>query len=230
VSVNELGKITVIAAIMGALLVAGLLFRPAAPEPAAVVESAPAEQAIVKQVNVLPPKSLEMLGPAYSEKAVFQDETIRIAFKGSFSEDGVESRLPFWLHNVSGGVVNVLWDRCSIQLPSGNTVNVVNEEGLGAVRPSGGTISIAPAGDLFDAVLPVSQLSWSDEGGWSVSTGILDKGTFTFVLALDVPVLCPKLPPGAPECIEPVPARRDLSERGCAERRVVYYTFRFVVR
>jgi len=228
--VNELGKITVIAAIMGALLVAGLLFRPAAPEPVSVAEPTVTEPAVVPPVNILPPKSLEMLGPVYSEKAIFQDETIRIAFKASFGEDGVESRLPFWLHNVSGGVINVLWSRCSMQLPSGNTVHVVNEEGLAAIRPSGETISVAPGGDLFDAVFPVSQLQWSEEGGWSTSTGVLDAGTFTFVLAIDAPVSCPKLPPGAPECEAPTMTRRDLSERGCAERRIVYYTFRFVVR
>ena len=220
---NDLGKIAVISAIMGALLLFGLLvYRPehTAVEPAPeVVEEAAAE------VTVLPPTSLEMLDPIYSEKAVFQDNTIRIAFNISHTEEGVESRLPFWLHNISNDVIVVLWDRCSIQLPCGNTVNVINEEGFAY----GGPISVAPAGDLFDAVIPISEISWEEEP--IVSTGVLDEATFTFVLAIE------RGTPGAPMAHRTGSGRAELPP-GCepavttiaGEREIVFYTFRFVIR
>ena len=220
---NDLGKIAVIAAIMGALLLFGLLaYRPApaADERELEVIEEPAE------VTVLPPTSLEMLDPIYSEKAVFQDDTIRIAFNISHTEEGVESRLPFWIHNISDDVISILWDRCSIQLPCGNTVNVVNEEG----PAYGGSISIAPSGDLFDAVIPITEIAWEDEEP-IISTGILDQATFTFVLAVE------RGAAGSPmaHCItEPQPAL----PAGCEPevktiaggREIVFYTFRFVIR
>jgi len=221
--VNDLGKIAVIAAIMGALLLFGLLLnrQPAAVEPE---ELASVEEPVVTEVTVLPPTSLEMLDPIYSEKAVFQDNTIRIAFNVSHTEDGVESRLPFWLHNISSDVITILWDRCSIQLPCGNTVNVVNEEGFAY----GGSISIAPAGDLFDAVVPVTEILWEDDP--IVSTRVFDQGMFTFVLALE------RAAPGSAMAHRVGTPRADLP--GCepvvttvaGEREVIFYTFRFVVR
>ena len=212
-----------IAAIMGALLLFGLLVYQ--PEPAAVEpEIEPIEEAAT-EVTVLPPTSLEMLDPIYSEKAVFQDETIRIAFNISHTEEGVESRLPFWIHNISDDVISILWDRCSIQLPCGNTVNIINEEGLAY----GGSISIAPAGDLFDAVIPITEIVWEDEP--IISTGVLDQATFTFVLAIDRRVpriamarqmgdICGELP----QACEPTPK---MPSRG---REVIFYTFRFIIR
>jgi len=210
--VNDLGKIAVIAGIMGALLLFGLMLSPSGPEtiePEAVVP----EEAVT-EVTVLPPTSLEMLDPIYSEKAVFQDETIRIAFNISHTEDGVESRLPFWIHNISDDVISILWERCSIQLPCGNTVHVINEEGLAF----GGAISIAPAGDLFDAVIPITEVAWEDDP--VISTGILDQATFTFVLAIERGVPQGGMPPGC----EPVPTSK------AQEREVAFYTFRFVIR
>jgi hypothetical protein len=217
--VNDLGKIAVIAAIMGALLLFGVLLNPQ-PE-----EAAPVEEPVATEVTVLPPTSLEMLDPIYSEKAVFQDGTIRIAFNVSHTEEGVESRLPFWIHNVSDDVIRILWDRCSMQLPNGNTVNVVNEEGLAY----GGSISIAPGGDLFDAVIPITEIVWEEEP--IVSTGVLDQATFTFVLAVERAV------PGASTAHRMGSKYGDLPP-GCesvvttiaGEREIVFYTFRFVIR
>jgi hypothetical protein len=222
--VNDLGKIAVIAAIMGALLLFGILLN--RPQPAVVTEeTVPVEEPVATEVTVLPPTSLEMLDPIYSEKAVFQDNTIRIAFNVSHTEEGVESRLPFWIHNISDDVISILWDRCSIQLPCGNTVNIVNEEG----PSSGDSISIAPAGDLFDAVVPVSEIVEGDEP--SVTTGVFDQGTFTFVLAVDRGV------PGAPAAHRVgspqggLPAECEPAVTTVAgEREIVFYTFRFVVR
>jgi len=148
--VEDFGKIAVIAGIMGVLLLFGLFMasnEPVVVEPVPVVVEEP-----VAEVTILPLQTLEMLDPVYSEKAVFHDDTIRIAFDGAFNEDGVESKLPFWIHNVSDDVINILWDRCSIQLPCGNTVNTVNEAGPDFFALIGRTISIAPAGDLFDAL------------------------------------------------------------------------------
>jgi hypothetical protein len=221
--VNDLGKIAVIGAIMGALLLFGLLLNP--PERSVGDVVAPVQEPVMTEVTVLPPTTLEMLDPIYSEKAVFQDDTIRIAFNISHTEEGVESRLPFWIHNISDDVVSVLWDRCSIQLPCGNTVNVINEEGLAY----GGSISIAPAGDLFDAVIPVTEVIWGDEA--IVSTGVLDQATFTFVLAIERGV------PGAPPAHQMSGTRGEMLP-GCdpgvtipsRDREIVFYTFRFVIR
>ena len=222
---NDLGKIAVIAAIMGALLLFGLLvYRP---EPAvAERELEPVVEEPVAEVTVLPPTSLEMLDPIYSEKAVFQDDTIRIAFNISHTEEGVESRLPFWIHNISDDVISILWDRCSIQLPCGNTVNVINEEGFAY----GGSISIAPAGDLFDAVIPITEVLWEEEP--FVTTGVLDQATFTFVLAIERGV------PGAPMTHHMMGQPHAEMPPGCepavktvaGEREIVFYTFRFVIR
>ncbi len=219
---NDLGKIAVIAAIMGALLLFGLLLHQ--PEPATVEPVLEPTQEAVTEVTVLPPTSLEMLDPIYSEKAVFQDNTIRIAFNISHTEEGVESRLPFWIHNISDDVISILWDRCSMQLPCGNTVNVINEEG----PAYGGSISIAPSGDLFDAVIPITEITWEEEEP-IVSTGVLDQATFTLVLAIERGV------PGAQTAYRT--GGRD-QPSGCepavttvaGEREIVFYTFRFVIR
>jgi len=172
-------------------------------EPTPAVDTTPAPQ--VTQVKVLPQKTLEMLDPAYSEKAVFEDDTIRVSFKASQTADGFQSELPLWIHNVSGGVVTVLWDRCSFELPSGDTVNIANETQIDTyahmlARP----ISIAPGGDLFDTVIPISEVTWTD-GAWSTSTGVLDKGPFRFTLAIE-------------------------TGSDCGPQVIHYYTFRFVIR
>ncbi len=235
---NDLGKVAVIAAMMGAILLVGLIVAPL--DRAADVEPVVVEEKVPEEITVLQEDTLEMLDPIYSEKAVFQDGTIRIAFDASYTEEGLQSRLPFWLHNVSGDVINVLWDRCSIQLPNGNTVKVINEEALSYFGASGRTISIAPSGDLFDAIIPVSEFAWEEEEGWSVSTGILDAGTFTCVLAIERAVPRPRGTSlgGAPrmtggdDCeveaghLQP---GKHIEQLG-GGRIVVYYTFRFIVR
>jgi len=220
--VNDLGKIAVIAAIMGALLLFGILLNRPEPVPE---EAVPVEEPVATEVTVLPPTSLEMLDPIYSEKAVFQDNTIRIAFNVSHTEEGVESRLPFWIHNISDDVISILWDRCSVQLPCGNTVNVINEEG----PTFGGSISIAPAGDLFDAVVPVSEIVEGDT--FTVTTGVFDQGTFTFVLAIDrgVPGASAAHRVGSTRSEQPAVCEPAVATDG-GDREIVFYTFRFVVR
>lgn len=247
---NDFGKIAVIAGILGALLLFGIFARTSEPvvvEPVPVVVEEP-----VTEVNILPQQTLEMLDPVYSEKAIFHDRTIRIAFQGAFTEEGVESRLPFWLHNISDDVINILWDRCSIQLPDGNTVNVVNEGGSKLLAPDQRTISIAPAGDLFDAFVPVSEIVWNkDEPG--ITTNVLNGGTFTLVLAIeraaggDFAIMHQEAPQRSEPCCDGkdkdgawMQEERDMAmpmggERGMAMplnagREIVYYTFRFVLR
>jgi len=198
--VDDIVKIGIISAVMAALLLGGLALRytTVAPEVTEVAETT--------EINVLPPKSLEMLDPVYSEKAVYQDDTIRISFDAAYTADGVESKLPFWLHNASDDVVTILWNLCSIQLPSANTVNIVHEEQLSLFGPlASPPISIAPGGDLFDAVFPLSEVDWTDDG-WSVSSNVLDQGPFLFVLALEA------------------------SDPYCTEHQIKYYTFRFIIR
>jgi hypothetical protein len=196
---DNLVKIGIIAAIMGALLLGGLALNSAT----AVQETPPPTE--TTEVTVIPQETLEMLDPIYSEKAVYEDDTIRISFKASQTENGVESRLPFWLHNVSNDVITVLWDRCSLELPCANTVNIANEAQLDSysimhARP----ISVAPGGDLFDAVIPISEVTRT-ESGWAFSSDVLDQGPFLFVLAIE-------------------------TGSDCGPRQIRYYPFRFVIR
>lgn len=227
---SDLVKLAVIGAIMGALLLFGLLLQPIdkAAEP---VVAAPVQQTAVKEVTIVYTESLELLDPVYSEKAVFQDDTIRVSFDASLVENGVESRIPFWFYNVSDDVISILWDRCSIQLPLGNTVWVVSEQSL--KYDMGPTISVAPAGDLFDAIVPISEIQWSEDG-YSVTTGVLDQGTFTLVLAIERAVVCPHMVPCP--AMQQIPAGCEakmpmpMANCNCSAREIVYYTFRFVVR
>ena len=200
----DIGKLAIIAAVFGVLLFGGLFINQqqvpeAAPQP--VVDQEPAVAA-----PAAPQLSLEMLGPVYSEKAVYSDDLIRVSFKTPLTENGIESALPFWLHNVSSDVITVLWDRCSLQLPSGNTVNIVNkgpEDGVKSLIV-GRSISIAPGGDLFDTAVPISEVSKTDTG-WAITSDVLDQGPFQFVLALEV-------------------------GGDCAPRQIKYYTFQFIIR
>ena len=237
---NDLGKFAVIGAIMGALLLVGLLMMPAKVEKETTTTAAPAPA-----VTVVESKTLELLDPVYSEKAVFQDATIRAAFDITQDAQGVQTRLSFWLHNTSHDVINVLWERCSIQLPGGNTVSVMSEEGL--TNGTGAAISIAAAGDLFDAMIPMSEMTWT-ESGFEYSYGVLDKGIFTVVLAIErakpgerVAAQPAAACDGAVVKVEPGcgPAVATASPATCATpsgmscgdgREVVYYTFRFVIR
>ena len=225
---NDLGKIGVIAAIMGVILLVGLALSPA---------PSTDQQAVVSTTTIVAQPTLEMLDPVYSEKGVFSDDTIRIAFDAAFAGDEAESRLQFWLENVSDDAITVLWDRCSLQLPSGETVKVLNEESLDDFLPLGRMISIAPGGSLRDAVIPITEISSDGEGGWSLTSGVLDAGTFTFVLAVERGI---PTGPGREEL------RRRLEASGCegmakaiewelakrllSRREIVYYTFRFVIR
>jgi len=233
--VNDLGKIAVVAGILGALLLFGLLANstdPVVVDPVPVVVEEPAAEIVV-----LPQQTLEMLDPIYSEKAVFHDKTIRIAFQGAFTEAGVESRIPFWIHNISDNVINILWDRCSIQLPTGNTVNVVNEGGQDYASAVGRTISIAPAGDLFDAFIPVTEIVRSEEG-MALTSNVLTEGTFTLVLAIeraacdDCGMNQQEMPRrmGAEGCeADDMHGKQDMMCES-AGREIAYYTFRFVLR
>jgi len=198
----DIGKLAIIAAIFGVLLVGGLFInqqQAPAPETAPVVDQTPAVQAA-------PQLSLEMLGPVYSEKAVYQDDLIRMSFKTPLTDNGIESDLPFWLHNASGEVITVLWDRCSLQLPSGNTVNIVNRGPDGAIADSlaDRLISIAPGGDLFDTIVPISEITQVD-GELALTTDVLSQGPFQFVLALQV-------------------------GGDCSPQQIKYYTFQFIIR
>ncbi|RLE36105.1 hypothetical protein DRJ12_04650 [Candidatus Acetothermia bacterium] len=228
---TDLVKIGVIAAIMGAILLVGM----------AVDVTPPSDQQVVAvtATAVAAQPTLEMLDPVYSEKGVFQDDTIRIAFDASFVDGQAESRLQFWLHNVSDDAITILWDRCSIQLPDGNTVKVLSEESLDDFIPLGNVVSIAPGGDLFDAAIPITEISSNGAGGWTLTSGVLDAGTFTFVFAVERGV-------PHPAGLDPDRIRRQIQADGCdgatkaigrallerafKRREIVYYTFRFVIR
>jgi len=200
----DIGKLAIIAAIFGVLLLGGLYInQQQAPEPA---PQPVVQQPVVAEARVAPQLSLEMLGPIYSEKAVYSDDLIRMSFKTPLTDNGIESALPFWLHNASGDVITVLWDRCSLQLPSGNTVNIVNKGIDGGVQSLAASrvISIAPGGDLFDTVVPVSEGALTD-ANWTLTTNVLNQGPFQFVLALEV-------------------------GGDCVPQQIKYYTFQFIIR
>lgn len=178
---DDLVKIGIVAAIMGALLLGGLTLRytTAAPEVEDVTE--------VTEESFLPLPSLEMLGPVYSEKAVFADCGIRASFEPFYTSDGdVASKLAFWFHNGTDDVIAVDWNRCSIQLPSGDTVNVVYEEQVGIFKTAlAPPTAVAPDSDLFSTVYPISEIiDWTADE-WSVTAGVLEQGPFKFVLALE---------------------------------------------
>jgi len=177
---DDLVKIGIVAAIMGALLLGGLALRytTATPEVEEVTE--------VAEESVLPLPSLEMLDPVYSEKAVFADCGIRASFEPYYTSDGeVESKLAFWFHNGTDDVIAVDWNRCSIQLPSGDTVNVVYEEQVGIFKTTlAPPTAVAPDSDLFSTVYPISEIDWTADE-WSVTSGVLEQGPFKFVLALE---------------------------------------------
>jgi len=199
-----MGKLAIIAAIFGVLLLGGLYInQQQAPEPA---PQPVVEQPVVEEVPVAPQLSLEMLGPAYSEKAVYSDDLIRISFKTPLTDNGIESALPFWLHNTSGDVITVLWDHCSLQLPSGNTVNIVNKGPKDGVKLplAGRMISIAAEADLFDTIVPISEVSKTDTA-WALTTDVLNQGPFQFVLALEV-------------------------GGDCAPQQIKFYAFQFIIR
>jgi len=176
--VDDLVKVGIAAAIIGALLLGGLAlhFRTAAVT----------EEPEVTEVTILPQRTLEMLEPCYPEKAVYADGAIQISFKVFHTSSGtVESKLAFWLHNATGDVLVVDWDRCSMQLPNGDTVNVVHEEQVGIYKAACSPPTVIAAGsDLLSAVFPVSEIDWTADE-WTVSTGVLDEGPFKFVLALE---------------------------------------------
>ena len=151
----------------------------------------------VTEINVLSEKQLELLDPEYSEKAVYADCNVRVIFEISEVPAGVESKLSFWLHNLTNEVITVVWDRCSMQLPNANTVNIIHEgqapQDVWRFMARSGSFpptAIAPHGELFDTVIPISEISLNeagtDDAAFSVTTGLLDEGPFLFVLAMEI--------------------------------------------
>ena len=176
-------KMGLVFAVMGLLVLGGVSMQPFTVK--------------VTEVNVLPEKKLELLDPEYSEKAVYADCNVRIIFEISQAPTGVESKLSFWVHNLTNEVIAVVWDRCSMQLPNANTVNIIHEGQApndpwrfmmrsGSFPPT----AIAPHGELFDTVIPLSEISLNDASGaeaaFSVTTDLLDEGPFMFVLAMEI--------------------------------------------
>jgi len=160
-------------------------------------------------ILVTPLRHLEMLDPIYSEKAVYADDTIMIAFKVPLTEEGIaKSELGFQLENRSESVIQVVWDECSIQLPGADTVNIMHEETRYDSRSfSTPPTSIAPGGDIIETVVPISEVCRDeDTEQWYITDDILDNGEFFFVLAI--------------------------RETGnlCSESMMKYYSFRFVIR
>ena len=183
-------KLLIAGVVVGVLILGSALVGPA-PEPT-VVKTTDID------VNVFPSRRLEMLSPEYSEKAAYGDDLIRVHFDLSQNEQGIESKLIFGLHNNSEQPIAIIWDYCSIQLPDGNTANIVHkgQRAIHAGLPSVPT-SIAPGGDLFDVLVPSSEIvplsmDWfmafsADEGklvAISAETGeTLDEGIFMTFLA-----------------------------------------------
>ena len=167
---NDTVKLIVFGVAMAVLLIGGIAMNHPTPTP---------------QVST-PQKSLEMLAPVYSEKGIYQDDAIHVSFKALINSDNqVESRIPMWLHNVSADAIVVNWDRCSLQLPNGNTVHVVPAAWLTASQSVPHVITIAPGGDLFATLIPVTEIKRATDGTYTVSTEVLDKGPFFITLAIE---------------------------------------------
>lgn len=176
-------KMGLVFAVMGLLVLGGMSMRPLSTK--------------VTEINVLPEKKLELLDPEYSEKAVYADCNVRVIFEISQAPAGVESKLSFWLHNLTNEVITVVWDRCSMQLPNANTVNIIHEGQApndpwrfmtrsGSFPPT----AIAPHGELFDTVIPISEISLNEasdrDAAFSVTADLLDEGPFMFILAMEI--------------------------------------------
>lgn len=182
--------VMIFAVAVAALVIGGVALNQPAPAPTPVTT---------------PQKTLEMLGPVYSEKGTYQDDAIHVSFKALINSDNqVESRISTWLHNVSADAIVILWDRCSLQLPNGNTVHVVPEAWLTTTRIHPHVITIAPGGDLFTTLIPVTEIHRA-KGTYTVSTAVLDKGPFLLTLAIET------------------------AGDGCP-RTVRYYPFRLIIR
>jgi hypothetical protein len=182
--VSDTLKIGLVFAVMGLLVLGGLSMRPPSVK--------------VTEVKVLAEKKLELLDPEYSEKAVYADCNVRLIFEISQVPNGVESKLSFWLHNLTNEVITVIWDRCSMQLPNANTVNLIHEGQspndfwrFMTRSSSFPPTAVAPRGELFDTVIPISEIRLNEENktsgaAFSVTTNILDQGPFMCVLALEI--------------------------------------------
>lgn len=174
---------------VAALLIGGIAMNQSAPIP---------------QVAT-PQKTLEMLGPVYSEKGIYQDDVIHVSFKALINKSNkVESEISMWLHNVAGNAIVVDWDRCSLDLPNGNTVHIVPKAWLTAPRALPHVITLAPGGDLFATLVPVTEI-YRANGTYTISTEVLDKGPFLLTLAIEA------------------------ASDGCA-RTVRYYPLRLIIR
>ncbi|UCF10058.1 MAG: hypothetical protein JSW65_08380 [Candidatus Bipolaricaulota bacterium] len=195
-------RIGIVAGLMTLLLLMGLALRPSEPE---AEEPLPVAEVVQEEdCAVIQDLTLEMLDPVYSEKAVFDDGLIRASFDVAQSADGIESGLSLWLHNSTDDAIVVHWDLCSFQLPDSDTVNIVHEDQAGEFAewlPS--TLTLGPGGDLFTTIYPIGDVEMLE--GWCGSFGVLTEGPFSFVLAIE-------------------------GGGTCAERYLVYYPFRFVVR
>jgi len=133
-------------------------------------------------------------------------------------------------------------------------VQVLSGGSLDDFIPLGRVITVAPGGDLFDAAVPITEISSNGAGGWSLTRGVLDSGAFTFVLAIERGVPRPtglnadRIERGIP-CPTGLNAdriRQQIQADGCDgatkaigraflehalnRREIVYYTFRFVIR
>jgi hypothetical protein len=181
--VSDTVKMGLVFAVMGLLVLGGMSMRPLSTK--------------VTEINVLPEKKLELLDPEYSEKAVYADCNVRVIFEISQAPTVVESKLSFWLHNLTNEVITVVWDRCSMQLPNANTVNIIHEGQApndpwrfmtrsGSFPPT----AIAPHGELFDTVIPISEISLNEasdrDAAFSVTADLLDEGPFMFILAMEI--------------------------------------------
>ncbi len=142
------------------------------------------QPAPVPQVTT-PQKTLEMLGPVYSEKGIYQDDVMHVSFKALIdSNNKVKSEISMWLHNVSGNAIVVDWDRCSLELPNGNTVHIVPKAWLTTPEALPHVITVAPGGDLFATLIPVTGI-YRTKGTYAISTAVLDKGPFLLTLAVE---------------------------------------------
>jgi len=150
---------------------------------------------------------LELLEPVQTDASlpvVSSDGAMKVAFavakhktidyersnpsEGVWSRiDVVSSEIHLELTNLTSGVVVVVWDLCSMELPDGKTTNVMHsgQRYITRLEPTRPT-SIAPGGSLTDVLTPTSGVYYSEFGGWKVAERILEGGPFGLTLAIEV--------------------------------------------
>lgn len=118
----------------------------------------------------------QMIEPIKSETLQFSDETISIDFSFPKEDFGQHKRISFLLSNRTDQAISIIWDACSITLPSGQTSQVIHEgiRYMHKQEPMAPT-TVPPGASIQESVIPTVNIYYSD--GWIVSSLELRNGS-----------------------------------------------------